>query len=346
MLSQVAVWENARSIRVVSNMPDLVSSPGGTRIANRAVWPCRAVWKDAIVFLTRSFGRCDVVLLYQPSHGLAAILGALRRLVPFWRCRFVVVDLIFTNPGTTLLGRLRAAVKRVCFRGIDRFLIFQKDVSAIRALYGIQPDQIRRISYFVKARGILHNIEVSEGGYVFSGGASRRDFKTFCLAMADLPCRGLLATPAPKVAAFHGTSLDERLVPSNVTVRRDIAQQSEWVNAIAGAKLVVITTHPDPVGGPGQTTYALAMALGKCVIITDSEVVRGLLVDGDNAILVPPSDPAALREAIRRAWEDDRLRHTIGTRAREYGLGLGGPDDFHSRVANEVVDLVQNGSGC
>ena len=29
----------------------------------------------------------------------------------------------------------------------------------------------------------------------------------------------------------------------------------------------------------------------------------------DEAILVPPEDPKTVTEAIRRAWEDDDLRH-------------------------------------
>lgn len=328
------------TIRVVSNLPGLAEVAEETHLENLTVFPCRAKWSDAVGFVRRSFGRRAIVL-YQPSHGLAAILGLLRRLVPFWRCRLVMVDLIFTNPGTTFWGRVKAAVKRFGFRGIDRFLIFQKDVSGIQSIYGIRSRQISHISYFVKALGILPDITVSEGDYVFSGGASRRDFKTFCLAMRELPFSGLLVIPAPDIAAVHGSSLDESLVPPNVTVRRDISAQLEWVKAIANAKLVVICTQPDPIGGPGQTTYALAMALGKCVIITDSEVVRGLLENGHNAIFVPPSDPVSLREAICLAWQDNSFRQAIAARGKKYGLNLGGPADFHARVAAEVVRVFR-----
>lgn len=54
-----------------------------------------------------------------------------------------------------------------------------------------------------------------------------------------------------------------------------------------------------------------AMACGATVVATRSGGVEEYAMDGRNAILVPPGDPAALRDAIRRAVEDPALRERL-----------------------------------
>lgn len=69
-----------------------------------------------------------------------------------------------------------------------------------------------------------------------------------------------------------------------------------------------------------------AMACGAAVVATRSGGVEEYAIDGGNAVLVPPRDPAALRDAIRQVVEDPALRarlvaegtRTAAERSREW----------------------------
>jgi glycosyltransferase involved in cell wall biosynthesis len=58
------------------------------------------------------------------------------------------------------------------------------------------------------------------------------------------------------------------------------------------------------------------MAAGLAVVAPDQPNLRECLVDGDNALLVPPGDGAALGRALARLAGDADLRARLGARAR------------------------------
>jgi glycosyltransferase involved in cell wall biosynthesis len=60
-----------------------------------------------------------------------------------------------------------------------------------------------------------------------------------------------------------------------------------------------------------------AMAAGLPCVTTDVPGCREAVRHGDNGLLVPPRDAAALGEALRRLLDDERLRKRMGARGRE-----------------------------
>jgi glycosyltransferase involved in cell wall biosynthesis len=58
------------------------------------------------------------------------------------------------------------------------------------------------------------------------------------------------------------------------------------------------------------------LAAGLAVVAPDQPNLRECLVDGDNALLVPPGDGAALSAALARLTRDAALRARLGERAR------------------------------
>ena len=88
-----------------------------------------------------------------------------------------------------------------------------------------------------------------------------------------------------------------------MTTRSEASQ----VRLLRGARLVVLPMLRDRIRAAGISTYLNAMLLGKCVIISEGPGVSDVL-SPEQAIFVPPEDPAALAGAIARAWEDRELR--------------------------------------
>ena len=68
-----------------------------------------------------------------------------------------------------------------------------------------------------------------------------------------------------------------------------------------------------------------AMAVGRPIVTADGPAPRELLTDGVDAILVPPGDPDALAEALRRLADDPALRARLGAAARARYLAQGTP---------------------
>jgi glycosyltransferase involved in cell wall biosynthesis len=71
-----------------------------------------------------------------------------------------------------------------------------------------------------------------------------------------------------------------------------------------------------------------ALACGTPLITADTAGARELLTDGENALLVPPGDPAALAEAMRRVAGDPGL-------ARQ--LSAGGRKVYEEQASEEVL---------
>jgi glycosyltransferase involved in cell wall biosynthesis len=126
----------------------------------------------------------------------------------------------------------------------------------------------------------------SDGGYIFAGGDSLRDYETLLAAVdgLDVPVR---------IATNH----DLGPLPANVTCGP--VPYEEYVELIAGARLVVVPMRSTRRAA-GLITYLDAMALGKPTIVTDSPAVGEYVEQGRTAMVVAPADPPAMRDAI--AW--------------------------------------------
>lgn len=91
----------------------------------------------------------------------------------------------------------------------------------------------------------------------------------------------------------------------------------EWTPAVIeylhAADLFVYPSHQD-----GMSNALLeAMACGLAILATGIRAVEGLLEDGKNAVLVPPSHPAELARSLARLLGDPGLRERIGCAAAQ-----------------------------
>ena len=108
------------------------------------------------------------------------------------------------------------------------------------------------------------------------------------------------------------------------------------------ARCLVLPILPDTLVASGISTYLVAMALGKCVVITDSPAtVR--LVDSGEAVIVPQADPNALRTALTKVMEDSAYREQVADSGRTYAMGLKGEDRLTADITAEVERML---AGC
>jgi glycosyltransferase involved in cell wall biosynthesis len=102
-------------------------------------------------------------------------------------------------------------------------------------------------------------------------------------------------------------------LPPNVTVLR------EWPNvAVMEAwRRATIALVPSIWAEPFGIVVIEAMAGGTPVIGSRIGGIPEIVVDGESGLLVPPSDPVALRSAMQRLLQDPELRQRMGCAAKE-----------------------------
>jgi glycosyltransferase involved in cell wall biosynthesis len=89
---------------------------------------------------------------------------------------------------------------------------------------------------------------------------------------------------------------------------------AEWSSRIQAAAIMVLPyRRSNPASGP----LVSALAEGRAIIMSDVMAARGVLVDGVNALVVPPGDAHSLAEALRRLLEDPPLRDRLGQAAED-----------------------------
>jgi glycosyltransferase involved in cell wall biosynthesis len=96
----------------------------------------------------------------------------------------------------------------------------------------------------------------------------------------------------------------------------DAVRFEGWSSDAAGwlAAADVVLQASDNEGTP--LTLVEAGAAGRAVVATDVGGVRSVVIDGENGLLVPAGDEAALIDALARVTGDGTLRTALGDGGR------------------------------
>lgn len=287
-------------------------------------------WGGVQLFF-RGLGK-DVVVL---SGGTWRVVGwcVMKWLFPFTRCQLVAVDFILSRPRSWS-QLLIVKMKGLLLRKADRFVLHFKDTSGYQELYGIPPNKCVFVPFKVNCwERLPSDAEASLGEeYVFTAGRSYRDYPTFIDAMHRAGCSGLFLYEDFALHRQAGSEVDLTTLPKNLIAVKNVGEQS-WVDYIRRSKIVVVPLLPSTLYAPGLSLYLMAMALKKCVIITEGLATRGILTN--EAVMVPPQDSRALADAIKRVWDDDAFRKKTAEAGRRYAESCGG----ESRLLASILDI-------
>ena len=276
--------------------------------------------------------RYDYVLL-NGSGSLIFKLALLKWLLPFNPVKLVVLDILLSSPVTPR-DRLKALIVKWLLKRVDLFLLYYKDTRGLQKTYGIPAAKFRYVPFKINQIDLVRSTVPSDGGYIFCGGKTRRDFATLFEAVrgTDLPVR--VVTTDNSDIQQHGSYLDLSSVPPNVEVVILDGSAEQFIAHLAGARLVVMPIIPE-ICGAGIGVYIMSMALRKCVVITDIPGTSDTLPP-NTAIIVPPQDPKALRDALARAYQDEAFRRGFEQAGYDYAWQLGGEDRLLFSVASEL----------
>lgn len=95
--------------------------------------------------------------------------------------------------------------------------------------------------------------------------------------------------------------------------------REEELGRVFGEADIVVLPYLTATGTSG--VFHLACGYGKPVIASDLPEIREMIMEGASAILVPPGDPGALKEAIIRVLDDQTLAKRMVERNLAYAAG-------------------------
>ena len=314
-----------RPPRVLTNMRGLLACSGGPQWLD---WPGRKEGKAARGrTVLRSF-RSDYIFWDTLDRDFL-MLALLKRLVPFYRPRLVLLNLLVMAPASRA-QRAKFRLMAWLLGGTYKIVQYHRDTRALQEHLRLPAARFDYIPFKINQRELVERTVPTDAGYIFCGGKTRRDFDTFITAVAELPYPVKIVTTSNDDIAEHGSYLAERPLPPHIEVVRVDGSAGPFIELLARARLVVQPIKPD-ICGVGIGVYILAMALRKCVVMTAGPTTNEDL-SADQAMIVPPQDAVALREAIRRAYTDNALRSRLAENGYRLVTEMGGEDRLFARI--------------
>ena len=150
--------------------------------------------------------------------------------------------------------------------------------------------------------------------YILSVGQEQRDYPTLVAAARLLPQTRFVVVASSLWARAGGIATDD--LPPNVCVERGLS----WValrERYRGASAVVVPLLAGTRYAAGLNGVLEAMATGKPVLVTRTPGIADYADADENALVVPPADPAALAAAIQRLGGDAALSDRLARCARQ-----------------------------
>jgi glycosyltransferase involved in cell wall biosynthesis len=269
--------------------------------------------------------RADIVVTHGPE-----IACEVRYFLKLYGYRGPHLAFTFNYPW--LPTRLKRAIHRSGFRGIDRFIVFS---TMERRLYheqfNIPLERLEFMHWGVAPPGVdSANKPLIDGDYVCAIGGNARDYVTFIESVKRLPQINV-------VMVVRSTSLAGINVPPNVRVMTEIPW-GQAMNVLAFSRFMAL-----PLDGAeipcGHMTLVSAMHLGKAIAITRSTGIEDYIREGDNGLMVSPKSVDELTEVLSRMWDSPDLCTRLGEAGRAFAAEHCSEQSTFKRFARIIRQL-------
>ncbi|MEP7118003.1 MAG: glycosyltransferase family 4 protein [Acidobacteriota bacterium] len=257
--------------------------------------------------IVRALGRArrerDTFITTGECDWTSFVIAGVQTLFRMRRPRHVIVQFIMRERTASLGSRLKYAFMGWCFSSVDLCVCSARaECDYYARAFGWPRSKLAFVPFHTDPRFL--DIPVQDGDYAVSAGRSFRDYDTLLDAWEglDVPLW---------VVGYKGA----RPAPQNVTIKREIPL-ADLTTLIAGAGIVVVPLEERRIS-IGQSVILQAMAMGKAVVVTRVDGTVDYVEHMKTGLLVPPRDPAALREAVRLLSSDVTLRRRLAAAALE-----------------------------
>ncbi len=285
----------------------------------------------------RSFGSDCVFINIGAKH--LYYFCIVKMMFPFADYTLISFDIVLSKP-VSFKEKIACKVKSFLLNKVDYFILFIKEVSPYEKYYGVRQEKFFYMPFKVNSYRDILKTKTKDDGYILTGGVSKRDYKTFFNAMRGLDYKAIVLVPPNEVSIAGGTLVERSNVPDNVEIVHDNGSSESWIDYFSKAKFVVLPIKESTISPTGISTYLLAMALKKCVVISVCPATKDILND-KTAVLVPPNDEEALRKAIVKVYEDSEYSKRVAEEGYKYAVSLKG----HDRMVEDILAFISKTKG-
>jgi glycosyltransferase involved in cell wall biosynthesis len=260
--------------------------------------------------------------IFTPLANLLPLTASARR-----------IGVVVVNYGFNLIAaRSSRARRRALARSLRTarrvFCLGESQRAELLELTQLPPEHVETALFGVDARFFREQPPPRDGVVLSVGRDLARDYETLAAAVAGLDARVVVVT-LPR-------NVERTRLPSNVEVRVGLTH-AELRELYAAAACVVLPIRADgyPYGSEasGLTALLEALASGRAVVASERAILRDYVVPDETALLVPPAEPEALREALGRALSDPALAASLGRAGRARVEAAHTTRHFAARIA-------------
>jgi len=145
-------------------------------------------------------------------------------------------------------------------------------------------------------------------GYVFSGGNTKRDYKTLVDSVKNTDVRLIISATNPSVKA----TIED--IPNVIPLA---ATEPSFAKLMASSKFVVIPMRSTGLKGAGEANFCNAMWHGKPLIAMDDISAEDYVVEGETGYVTSPGNVEQLRKKILELWNDNEKCAYMGNNNRK-----------------------------
>lgn len=263
-------------------------------------------------------GRSDVVFALMQS------------LLPFRKIHCIMIDCLWAKNLNTLKHKFKKVIFKIINKSVDRYIVWAKhEIKDFSQTFSLPSEKFVFVPYHT-TNAEHYKIKPIDGGYIFSGGNSDRDYNTLIEAVRGLPVKVVIASTTFRLCS------DDSL-PDNVDIRG--YSEEEYLKKMAECSINIVALAPGLLRSAGQQTFLNSMLLGKPTIVTDPEGAVDYINNYEDGLFVPPNDVIALREAILLLLNNPEKAKVMGEKAMKKAIKYSTEEHFKKiiTVVNEVI---------
>ncbi|HKC19853.1 MAG TPA: glycosyltransferase family 4 protein [Candidatus Dormibacteraeota bacterium] len=223
-----------------------------------------------------------------------------------------------TTPHLVLGHRMTAPRKRPFFtrlkaqRAMSRILVHSThQLYSIQRILDIPSEKLALVPYYADG-SFWRPKRMHEERLVVSAGREHRDYETLVRACTKPDIDLFIADGS--VHSPHAAHREPRRWPAHV--KAGFADYMRLRDMYSRAAVVAVPLLQNDFQA-GVTTIIEAMAMGKAVVVSATAGQKDVVEDGLTGLMVPPENPALLREAIQFLLGSPAERRRLGRNARD-----------------------------